>query len=319
MTLIDTIKSEDHTFYLEVIKNVDNENRSYGCSKYLLELSEEEVEKLTNAQLTLLKHMRFRNGHAQQLGGRIYDSKPIIKAMKKIPISHTSPFNLEKLQKEDLIFFSKYCKTKWRKLHAKQKCTLNNFKVNMDEFSLTVFKNSITKPFNRTEAKIMVQRVNEAFYVSSYNGAPEVHIRNKFYAVILDNTPVHTKAMLLLLEPTDLLTQDTITYEPQEGEAICLTNAAINTLATIMTRDALETCSADIPLCSHAHQFEEHRINKRKITAASALVTAYTITGNSYYKVLATKMVESIPKQIREKTLNKVESVVELQNILKNI
>lgn len=319
MELIDTIKSEDYTFYLEVIKNVDNENNGYGYSKYLLNLSEEEVAKLTNAQLTLLKHMSFRNGHTQRFGIIVYEQKPIVKAMKKIPYNHIPPFDLEKLKKEDLIFFSKYYKNKWRKLHAKPRSISNDFKFNMDEFSLTVFKNNITKPFNSVEAKILIQRVNEAFNSSSYEDTPEIHIRNKFYAVILDNATTHTKAMTLLLKSTDLLTQHTVTYEPQEGEAICLTSVSVNTLATMLTRDSLETYSVDIPTCTHVRQFEGDRINERRITSASALMTAYTTTGNNYYKVLATKMLENTSQQMREKTLNKIENIIELQNVLKNI
>jgi len=314
--LLTIIKTENYTYYLEVLKKADDESTAYGgLGKFLTSLTDNDLNNLTVSQLTLLKAMRFKGGSGKYYN-TTYHACPISYAMKKIPT--IALLNITKLPKEDLIFFSNYYKNIWRKANSVSNNKFNKYKVNMDTFSLSVFKNNITKPFLRTEAKVLVQKVNEAFLKTTHT-TEDVHIRNKFYAIILDNTPVHTKAMLTLLMPTHITTEDMVTYDLHADEAICISRGSSQILAAITTPDSIETYSSDIPNCSHAHLIENNRVNQRRLTDASALMTAYTLTNNINYKILADKMLKSIPASMHDLIISKANSVKEIQNTLNTL
>ena len=301
-SLIDDIKIEDYTAYLEFITKVNSDNLENYQAETLLK-DEALNTKLTDNQIELLKVLNFKGG--TKLWLYRHPTTSFTKRWDLIQLNTSLAYNNDlDITKEDLKFTSKYYQSKWKqanptsaRLHAKGL----QFEFNMDEFSLNIFKNSIKKPFLRTEAKNLVLKVNKAFNKSRTTNN-SISIRNRFYAIILDNTPIHTKAMLNELYPTILEKHDSVTnttsyYTPHKDEAIAVELGFSNRdISGVPTPEAMKNYSSDTAICTHMklEKVQNNRLLKRYYTATSIMSTLAIRTNNNTYKDLAARMVSNL-------------------------
>jgi len=318
--LINIIKTEDSTLLQSIIKDIDASDYSWGMPEFLTHLTTSQVARLTTSQITLLKNMRFKRGQTL----RLYRERCIFATTisgahsKQWAFMHASAL----FAKEDLIYLSKYETTKWKEANPSGGSTKKGTELNfaMDDFSLALFKASITKGFLRTEAKNYILAVNKAY--SSVTATDPVKklaatkIRNKFYAVILNNTEVHTNAMLKELQWTDLEPAKGGYYQASEDEALSFSFGGHRHLLSYTTTNAMETYSTDIEITTHNNGTDNERHADRLASATSILLTIHAATGNTAYLALATRMLKNITSDSKIKVLNTTSAVAMLRAIL---
>ena len=305
--LIDDIKLEDNAVYLEFITKVNNDNLdSYNVQTILKD--DNLNSKLTDNQLELLKVSYFKSGYRLHFYHQYNQPKIyFITRWDNIKVDNSVAYtpNLN-ISKEDLKFIPRYHQSKWKQANPTnvRKHTKGlQFEFNMDEFSLNIFRNSIKKPFLRTEAKNLILKVNKAYNKTDYTDNI-ISIRNRFYALILDNTPVHTKAMLNELYHTPLEDNNTITstntyYNPHKDEAIAIYRDRF--LQSISTPDSIDEYSTDTVICTHMKldNIQSNRLLNRYYSAASVMSTLAIKTSNKTYEALADRMISNLtPEQL---------------------
>lgn len=322
--LLADIRHEDTTELLSIIEHVNTAKLDHSAiKKLLLAKTDIATNQLSDNQLELLKVMLFKNGYtisfyqynvaAGAITLRVRDIRALIR-------THYTDYTL--IPVEDTKFLSTYMKTKWKNAQpftgsVKKVCGAD-VAIAMDMFSLSVFKQSIKKPFLRTEAKVLVQKVNKAFTVDT----PETtKIRNKFYAIILDNTPEHTKALYKELHQTSLADGGTY-YQPDADEALCfdMYRLRYNKLISISTTDAQHTFSSDTPITTHLKPVNTgDRFNCRVLSVASAMIQLYHLTANEVYYNLGSRMLAAIDQKVISANMSSVESIVTTHKILKEL
>lgn len=321
--LLNQIKLEDTTELLLFINKANTENLTTdNLSKYLKELPEHRALTITNNQLKLLKTMRFRGGYTLYMyrGYNTPTPPPTSISERYLKITTSYNFihnNLASIPSEDLIYFSNYHKSKWKKVNPSRKNTKGTqFTFQMNIFSLQIFKSSIKKEFLRTEAKNFILKVNMA-YKDSPKTIAEIRTRNKFYALILDNTPVHTRVMLDLLHPTSIVIKDEL-YDVHEDEALAISLGYTgHPMSAYNTSNTMSTYSSDVTLVTHNNGLPGDRDNERLTAGASILLTAYARSGNIAYHTLAQRMLANIDKATKTTTLNNTKAIEALRTILK--
>lgn len=322
--LLNQIKLEDTTELLLFINKANTENLTHtNLSKYLKELPEHRASTITNNQLKLLKTMGFRGGYTLYMYKAYRDPTPPPTALSVRYLAITTAYNfihnnLARIPAEDLIYFSNYHKSKWKKVNPSRKNTKGTqFTFQMNTFSLQIFKGSIKKEFLRTEAKNFILKVNMA-YKDSPKTIAEIRIRNKFYALILNNTPVHTRVMLDLLHLTNIDLGNERIYDAHEDEALAISlGYAGHPMSAYNTSNTMSTYSTDVTLVTHNNGLPGDRDNERLTAGASILLTAYARSGNEAYHTLAQRMLANIDKATKTTTLNNTKAIEALRTILK--
>ena len=318
--LLELVKQEDHTFYLSIIQEAnENSSESHKVGKKLRGLDSATVAKLTDNQLLLLKSLRFKQGYHLTFGWA-HNSTSIYSRVAKINTAVTHSFDT--VVKENLKFLTTYEITQWRRVNgiaSTRKVRGTGFVFKMDEFSLKLFKRSITKPFLRTEAKILVQAVNKAYDGGTPKDDTRVSIRNRFYGLILDNTPVQSNVLLNELYKTSISPSGTPgSYRDiQEGEAISVNMYRL--APAYATYHIMDTYSSDLAVVTHNAEVTDERVANRHIGAVSVLLTGYLKTANEQYKILATRLVASVSVELKEEAILKLESNQLLLTTLKGI
>lgn len=322
--LLADIRNEDTTELLSIIEHVNTAKLDHREIQLLLrEKTAVEVSRLSDNQVELLKVMLFKNGY--QLSLYSYPNKNsaiTIRASSIIPTIRVYLVDYTLIPVEDTKFLSTYMKTQWKKAQpftgSVKKVRGENVSIAMDMFSLSVFKQSIKKPFLRTEAKLLVQKVNKAFTVNT----PETtKIRNKFYAIILDNTPEHTKALYNELQPT-LLKDGDIYYQPDADEALCVDMYRLrySKLISLPTTDSHDTFASDTAIVTHLKPVNnDDRFNARVLSAASVMIQLYHVTANEAYYDLGSRMLAAIDQKAVSAAMSSVESIVTTNKILKEL
>lgn len=324
--LLADIRNEDTTELLSFIEHVNAANLDdYAIQKLLLAKTDIEINRLSDNQIELLKVMSFKNGSS--LSFYPYGAPAPTITMRATNIRsriRTYSIDYTTIPIVDTKFLSTYMKTRWKKAQpfsgSVKKVRGADVSIAMDMFSLSVFKQSIKKPFLRTEAKVLVQKVNNAFTVNT----PEtIKIRNKFYAVILDNTPEHTKALYneLLTTSTRPYT-DGDYYQPEADEAICVdvSDLVYGDVISVATAAILDSYSTDIKIVTHLNPVEGNlRFNRRVLSAASAMISLYYLTKNDVYFKLGSRMLAAIDPKVVSEQLLTTESVITTNKILKEL
>ena len=322
--LLADIRNEDTTELLSFIEHVNAANLDdYAIQKLLLTKTDIEINRLSDNQIELLKVMSFKN--RSSLSFYPYGAPAPTITMRATNIRsriRTYSIDYTTIPIVDTKFLSTYMKTRWKKAQpfsgSVKKVRGADVSIAMDMFSLSVFKQSIKKPFLRTEAKVLVQKVNNAFI----NKTPETtKIRNKFYAIILDNTPEHTKALYNELQYT-ILSDDGVYYQPEADEAICfdMYRLRYSKLISIPTTDVHDTFVSDTAIVTHLKSVnDDARFNARVLSAASAMINLYHLTANEVYYNLGSRMVAAIDQKVVSAAMSSVESIVTTHKILKEL
>lgn len=322
--LLADIRHEDTTELLSIIEHVNTAKLDHrAIQKLLLAKTDIATIRLSDNQVELLKVMLFKHGYtisfynygspACSIESRAADIRTSIRV-------YSTDFTL--IPVEDTKFLSTYMKTQWKKTQpfsgSVKKIRGADVSIAMDMFSLSVFKQSIKKPFLRTEAKVLIQKVNKAFTVNT----PEtIKIRNKFYAIILDNTPEHTKALYNELQYT-ILSNDGVIYQPEADEAICFDMRRLRNskLISIPTTDSHDTFASDTAIVTHLKPVnDDGRFNARALSAASAMMQLYHLTTNEVYYNLGSRMLSAIDQKAVSATMSSIESIVTTNKILKEL
>ena len=322
--LLADIRHEDTTELLSIIEHVNTAKLDHrAIQKLLLAKTDIATIRLSDNQVELLKVMLFKHGYTISFYNYGSPACSIVSRAADIRTSirvHWTDFTL--IPVEDTKFLSTYMKTQWKKTQpfsgSVKKIRGADVSIAMDMFSLSVFKQSIKKPFLRTEAKVLIQKVNKAFTVNT----PETtKIRNKFYAIILDNTPEHTKALYNEFLSTNLYA-DGVYYQPEEDEAICINVNYLmyDGLISIATRAILYDCSTDTIIVTHLKPLKDDiRFNNRVLGVASAMISLYHLTKNDTYFKLGSRMLAAIDTTVAAQQLLATESVVTIHKILKEL
>jgi len=315
--LFTEIEKEDYTTYVAIIDEINRLNLdNYELKVYLSTIPSNVVQNLTPNQCTALQIQCFKGGYQISTYGI---KGPIKQAIEQAATPFRSYYNtlqVAGVTADQLKFASTYNRNQWRKANPSRRSTKGTeLTFNMDMFSLSIFKNSITKRFLRTEAKNYIIKINEAFDNSNDQSADIVKIRNKFYAIVLNNTDVHTKAMLQNLLPTYLYTTDGDLYIPDEDEAICI---KLSTLVTINSMASLMAYSTDTPICTHAiYTNVDTRLAERMLAAISELTNAARLTSTPAYTLLAKKLAKQLTPVDITIALKTTSSILDVHNILK--
>lgn len=302
--LLDQLHKEDTTLLCSLIEKINKENLAdHQASNVFKALTEKEVSNFTDAQLLLLEVLKVKGGYTLRFyPGYNKPSTPMTAAMGKAPSSlikfSTWDTDYSGVTTDDFKFLSTYVKNKWKKDNpsqttSKRKQRGKGFTFSMDEFSLSLFKNTV-KPFLRTEAKQLVMRVNEAFEKNT-TSTNTVSIRNRFYRLILDNTEVHTKAMLAKIQTT-LMKNNNEWYTPKPDEAIAVSvsrwsNSDLQAFTSTQSNDCY---SDDVTLVSDGKLLNDQRVASRMITAASIMTSMYTRTNSEVYMDLAKRFLSRV-------------------------
>jgi len=316
--LINKIKAEDHSAYLALLNKINGEKMDrYAIGKLFASAT---FTKITNNQLLLLRSMSFKGGDTIWLSTYNRTLSSFENRFQNTRGDYQLKYGIDSLPKVDTKFITTYHRTQWRKANPSTRkngpAKGTQFTFKMDMFSLTIFKNSIKNEFLRTEGKNFIMKVNKAFSESEGNDS-HTKIRNKFYALILDNTPVHTKAMINELSPTALKTNGTY-YIPDADEAIIVGfRWGGDNEVSYATSYSMDTYSTDLPLVTHNIGSEDERHNNRLLSASSMLLTAHASTDCEAYKSAATRMVKHLPRTIVTAALAKTQAVATLRSILK--
>ena len=318
--LIAAVKNENTTVYLGIMNKLQESN-VHEASEFS-KLSQHQVDQLTPNQMILFKSMNYTRGsqlYFYNYGG----SEPSPFAVRYKATNRLSSLNYygipeDAITRDDLAYVSKYHQAKWRKENpSRRNAKGTQFTFKPDMFSLTMFKNSIKKRFLRTEAKNLVIAVNKA----CGNDKTNTKIRNKFYKLILENTDVHTAAMLEHIRNTAITRKGDIPYSVDSDEAICIDVSRYAKDMPYTTSSSMDTYSNDIPLVSHS-TFEpkegvSERYYNRLASAASRLLAMADQTNNTNYTVLATNMLKRLPEQVKKDVLSSTNALVQMNTILK--
>ena len=319
--LFEQLNNEDTIYYEGLIKHINSEKMElHEVKKYLRTLIATDVSRLTTTQLTLMRCQRYRSGYTlywnmygPSTNGAFYEK------FKGTTNINTFYSDVRNTAKENLKYLTSYEVNQWRKENGSpstKKVRGSSVVIAIDAFSLTIFKGSITKPFLRTEAKNYIVKVNSAFESTS-KSITDVSIRNKFYAAILDNTPVQTKALLNAMVYTPLILDDGSCYQPDPDEAIVVeVDYGNNDLLSLNTPDCAREWSGDTALVSHSVGLDSERDNNRLAGAASILMTMFVKSNNETYKTLAIRMLSVLPADIKTSTLNLTTSICEVREVL---
>ena len=326
--LVDAVLLEDTTFLQELMVHI-NACTSVAsiASTVLRPLTAAQLALLTDNQVCFLYFIPYKFGdHISLEVTKTSEFDKRLRRLLQAGIPHYAPpryrhiaGSMTHVAKEDLKIFSNYCRTVWRRSNPStrsKKGTALTF--SMDMFSLAVFKETAAKkPFLRTESKNYIMGVNKAFRNTPITNAT-ISIRNKFYAVILDNTADHTKALQNELIPTSLLDNSTY-YLPAEDEALTIYfgRASAKPLISYLTLDAIADYSTDLTLTTHNNGYVDDRDNNRLVSMASMLLTAYVATGHEPYNTLAIRALKNIKAEHRTKVLTKIAAIEALCTILK--
>ena len=329
--MVEEIKQTDDTTYLEIMTIVDN-LEAYGVRDYLYKLVEQNVQKLSDAQVYTLFAMQYKGGNgfnSYYYGSNSNAPSPFEIRNKKVCNNNKHNYYQDTtyLLQDDLKYVSQYHRNQWKKANSTPVTRVTkglDAQIAMNDFSLIMFKEAITKTFNQTEAKNYVLSVNKAF--GSSNKLEEIKIRNKFYKVILDNTPTHSKAMLNEIRTTTLVTNKrledntvaTYHYSLEADEAVAIYLGWDNdSLACYSTSDSHSTYASDLNIVTSNTNITAPRDQYRYATAASILMTMFVKTGNQVYKDKADTMVNSLSEDVRNSVLNQTEAIRLLNNTIK--
>jgi len=321
--LIDDIKLEDTKVYLELITEINKDKLENNQIEHLLK-DNDNYKKLTDNQIELLKTIRFKGGYNLRFY-KPYNSptSPFITRWDSIGATGVYSYQMDlQVKQDDLKYMSTYYISKWKQEHPtsnKKRTKGLQFTFAMNEFSLNIFKNSIKKGFLRTEAKNFILKVNEA-YNNSKHSLADKSIRNRFYAVILNNTEVHTNAMLNELQCTnfEVTTQNkNKKYIPHKDEALVIRLGYNNRgLRGISTPESQDEYSTDLVLCTHMKLHDPtYRVLNRYFSAASVMSTLALRTSNDTYKALATRMVNNLTQK-QLKSFNELTKSVGMLNTI---
>ena len=322
--LLYDIRLEDTTQYLEIINHINtNKIESHHVSKYLRDLTQVEVNKLTPNQITLLLSLDYKGGYSVYMSNyNNSQSSPIDLSIQQHNIQRLYGTNPQSLSKEDLPYITDYMRTKWKQANPSATSTKQRgvgFIPKMDMFSLTIFRNNISKKFLRTEAKNLLLSVNKAFKESSKDMAA-IKIRNKYYYSILENTEHLTKAALNTLMNTKIDISDygeqPICYSPSEDEALVFNMYEAKLYMSFTPSECMDTYSTDTPIVTSNLGYTASRENQRLLGTISALTTLYTKTDNSSYLTLAARAAQHLPEDIKSDSLKATQSIVEMRKIL---
>ena len=143
------IYTENTDFYTSLLQTWENKKlRGYEIFKELKNLSQEEIDKLSDTQIILLAVLRYRNGDSLF----IYSQKIISPFEQRFnQIKYKNKINLDSyknLPKKYLPYLTAYMQNQWKKNNriSRKKETVT-FKPRLDDFSLSIFKKGITRPF----------------------------------------------------------------------------------------------------------------------------------------------------------------------------
>ena len=318
------LRAEDTTYYCKILRYFEDEKLdSWGVSTYLKLLEESDVNKLTSVQLSMLNSMLYKNGDSIQLSyvSSSGDTPPISARISRLKVTHVPTYDLDCITKEDLKYLSTYHKNQWRKLNPTNKYTKGTqLNFTMDEFSLTVFRNSVPKAIARTEAKNYIIKINKGFDASAKDQYA-IEIRNKFYYTVLTNTANHTKTLLNTLRPTYLNLNDGRYYIPDEDEALRVElDWRHSELVAISTTYSRDTYSTDLALVTHSKFVDNSNIRAqfRTIAAASVLLTLQEKTGIETYTTLAQEMLKPVSDKVKDDALKMTNAINSLRSLIKS-
>jgi len=144
--LFTEIEKEDYTTYVAIIDEINRLNLdNYELKVYLSTIPSNVVQNLTPNQCTALQIQCFKGGYQISTYGI---KGPIKQAIEQAATPFRSYYNT--LQVAGVTN-----RNQWRKANPSRRSTKGTeLTFNMDMFSLSIFKNSITKRFLRTEAKL---------------------------------------------------------------------------------------------------------------------------------------------------------------------
>ena len=332
---LDKIKSEDHIAYLQVIKGLNEKNLdNYAIRPHIAELAKPEqlLTRLTQTQLNVLFSMGFKGGYSLRehyVTNNSSSSTALASRIRSIKTSRYLLDDVDNLTKEDFPFISTYIQNKWKKenpttTRAKKGI---NFQPDFNEFSLIIFKDSITKPYTRTEAKNRVLSVNKVFN-NSNRDEEAIRFRNKYYKLILDNTDYHTKAMINSLHTTQLYTyvvvnnkrtQEKVYYIPHPDEAVAVqidrwSNVDMQPYSNVDSRDSYST---DLTIAAGSKAGLSYRDAARYATASGVFTNMYTETNCEAYKTMATTIINTIDDDTKQQMLSALKGANKLYELIK--
>jgi len=328
--IVDELHEEDTTTYEQIIKEINSSyKKNFEALSYLYSLDDLTINALTDNQLFLLSSMGYARGNTLCVwlnnnllaGNSMY--KKLVSIIKKGDLLHWSV--VEGLTKEDLKFLTSYTVALWKKENPSRTYTKGSqFNFNMDMFSLEIFRNSITSTFDPTEAKNIILQINNGFSRSAKDDT-SIKVRNKLYAIVLSNTPVHTKVLINSLSATALVYYTAPRtppeyYQPDEDEALYfdISKQAHLRLASYLIDYAITSFSYDLLVGTHTKNslLKEAREANRTATAVSILTSLAAITGNEAYTTLARNMISNVEGTVKEDILRQTLGVQILRNIL---
>lgn len=323
--IVTEVKKDDDTYYLSIVDVIKN-MQSYEARDYLEKLPS--LDKLSDAQMYALFAMSYSGGHPFNLYTyRSSKDSELSIRIHKICNSNRNRYhqNWCNLSKDDLKYVSQYYRNQWKKANGVSKRVTSGVAVNieMNEFSLAMFKESINKPFNQTEAKNYVLSVNKA-YDKAENSSNQ-KIRNKFYKLILDNTKIRSKVMINSMQPTELelyktIGEETVTqyYNPDDDEVTTFKlNYATEELRAYSPAEANNTYSDDINIVPGNTNVPSRRDQLRYVSGASMLLHLYLKTNNETYKTQATSLLTVLDKEIQELVHTQIQAITLLDSTLK--
>ena len=319
---ITQLRVEDTTYYCKVLQHFEDEKLdSWDISVYLKSLEESDVAKFTPIQLSMLNSMMYKNGYSIHLNyiSSSGNTPPISTKISKLKITQVPTYDLDCITKEDLKYLSTYHKNQWRKLNPTNKYTKGTqLNFTMDEFSLTIFRNSVTKAVARTEAKNYIIKINKGFDTSAKD-QHAIKIRNKFYYTVLINTANHTKTLLNTLRFTSLTLVDGKYYMPDADEALRVDLGwGHSELVAISTAYSRDTYSTDLALVTHSKFVDNDNIRDqfRTIAAASILLTLHEKTGAESYFTLANETLKPVSTKVKEDVIQMTNAINSLRSII---
>lgn len=330
--MVDEIKKTDTTTYLSIISEINN-YEVYSVRDYLEKLTEHQVAKLSDAQIYTLYAMQYKGGHQFNFYRRT--GKAGSPFMNKLEAGYTSTksswrLSISGISIDDLQYISQYHINQWKKNNGTGRGITKglNAKIAMDEFSLIIFKESITKTLNQTEAKNYILSINKAF-----NEVPEnlasIKLRNKFYKVVIDNTKTHSKAMINLIHTTKLIqdeyevidsknTLKVTVYPIEADETVALYMYwDKHALKAYAPDDAHNTYASDLTVVPGNTNVASLRDQMRYASGASMFLTMHARTGNHVYLNNALALLEAIPEDAKTKIKSQTQAVATLNDILK--
>ena len=320
---LEEILTEDTTLYVSLLREWEAEKlRGYEITKAIRNLTQTEIDTLTDAQIILLKVLRYRGGetiHFYNYNIPKNERSPFEQRADKIDYKDNINrwAEISELPEKYFPYLTAYFQAQWKKAHVKPRSKkAKTFEPKLDQFSLAIFKQSITKPFKRTEAKELILKVNKAFKESKVTKEAK-HIRNKFYALILDNTPEHTKVLYNSLLPTYINPEEgSAMYIPDDDEALYIEPSYITReYSFINNSTVLNRYAHDVNIVTHNNGYEDERAFDTITHLCGFCLYLYHSTGKEVFKNLTYRMIANIPadkllynkrKALAVQTFNKI-------------